>query len=131
MPGPERHARLEREFVEKYGEEDARYLLETEESWMRNYSNAAYVDLAIGGVNNESACGGAPPNGIAEAHREFTRRSAEWLGWKCDFLTGNPRLVRDFLDGRWNSDDFLVVEPGCEIAPSYDDSILKSVEIHE
>ena len=106
QPGRERYENALKHYIETYGEENADYLLRMEQAWMSNYSNAAYVDLGFGET---------------EHLKEFTRESAEWLDWQHDILTGDPRLIRDFLDGNWDEEDFLVVQPGEMIVPSHDE----------
>ncbi len=109
MPGVARFDRTYQAYVEQYGEENAKYLIETEHGWMKNYSNAAYVDLGFG-----------DPSG----HRAFTQECAEWLGWTCDLLEGDPALIQRFLAGDWDPEDTLVVEPGEVIAASHDETII-------
>ena len=111
QPGKERYERVLKHYVETYGEENAKYLMDASENWMQNYNNAAYVDLGFGD---------------SERYKAFTRECAEWLGWKCDFLEGDGRLVRDFLAGNWNERDYLVVEPGQVIVASHDENIIES-----
>ncbi|MEI7903351.1 MAG: DUF1638 domain-containing protein [bacterium] len=56
----------------------------------------------------------------------ITRQCAEWLGWRYDEITGDPALLRRFVDGEWNADEFLIVEPGHQIEATYDDLIVCS-----
>ena len=106
QPGEDRYEATRRQYVETYGEENAEYLIKMEQAWMTYYSNAAYVDLGFGD---------------GEAFKQYTRACAEWLGWNCDILDGDPRLVQDFLEGRWREEDFLVVQRGQMIVPSHDE----------
>ncbi len=110
-PGEESYARLLREYTEKYGEDNARYLVEMEQASLRRYTTAVYIDF-----------------GFAESSefREYTERCARWLGWNCDVITGVPALLRNFLEGRWDSDDFLVVSPGEAVAATHDERIIDS-----
>ena len=112
QPGKERHDILRRDYVEKYGEENADYLMEMEQNWMKEYNNAAYVDL---GFSN------------TEAFKAYTKECARWLGWNCDDLKGDAGLIRDFVEGRWDPGRFIIVEPGQEIAASHDDNVVKAV----
>ncbi len=112
QPGKERHDLLRRDYVEKYGEDNADYLMEMEQGWMKEYSNAAYVDLGFSETDSFKA---------------YTRECARWLGWACDELKGDSGLIRDFVDGRWSPDQFITVEPGQEIAPSHDSGVIKVV----
>jgi len=109
QPGKERYERVLKHYVETYGEENAEYLMAASENWMQNYTNAAYVDLGVG---------------ESERYKAYTRACAEWLGWKCEFLEGDGRLMRDFLAGNWNDRDFLVVEPGHVIVASHDETTI-------
>ena len=111
MPGKERYEAVLKTYIEQYGEESAQYLMEATEAWIQNYGNAAYVDLGIG--NNA-------------LYRQYTEESAAWLGWEHDYLKGDPELFRDFLEGRWEQDAFLLVGPGEEIVPSYDEHVITS-----
>jgi len=113
QPGKERYEKVLAHYVATYGEENAEYLMKATENWIYCYNNAAYVDLGFGD---------------SVAHKAFTQKCAEWLGWKCDVLEGDPRLVRDFVEGNWNPDDFLVVGPGEKIVASHDETILAAVK---
>lgn len=110
QPGKKRYDRLYQSYVEKYGEDNAQYLMEMEQGWFTQYSNAAYVDLGFGDT---------------EPLRTYTRECADWLKWNYDELKGDPGLVKRFINGDWDSDDFLVVKPGQRIAASWDDHVLQ------
>ncbi|MBP8131981.1 MAG: DUF1638 domain-containing protein [Candidatus Hydrogenedentes bacterium] len=112
QPGRERYERLYREYAEMYGEENAEYLMQTEQGWFKTYNNAAYVDLGFGD---------------SERYQAYTRACAEWLHWNCDILRGDARLVVDFLDGNWDEEHCLVVPPGHRVAPSHDERIIIAV----
>ncbi|HPO13782.1 MAG TPA: DUF1638 domain-containing protein [Candidatus Hydrogenedentes bacterium] len=111
MPGQERYEAALKTYTELYGEESAKYLMEATETWIKNYGQACYVDLGIGG---------------SESHREYTRRCALWLGWGYDNQRGDPELVRRWLNGEWDSEAFLVVRPGEVIAPSFDERVIEA-----
>ena len=110
QPGKERHETLRRDYAGKYGEENADYLMELEQGWMKEYNNAAYVDL-----------------GFMEAarYKDYTRDCARWLGWKYDELRGDPGLVEAFVGGQWDPGRFLIVEPGQTIVASHDSDVVK------
>lgn len=109
QPGPERYERVLQQYVEMYGEENAKYLMEATENWMHTYNNAAYVDLGFG---------------ECERYRAFTKECAEWLNWQADFIEGDAKLMRDFLDGDWDDERFLLVQPGQRIVPTHDEWII-------
>ena len=109
MPSREKYDETLKVYVEHYGEDNAQYLMETMESWYKNYSTAAYVDLGIGDSGKNLA---------------YTRKCAESLGWRCDALEGDPGLLKKWLSGDWSSGAFLVVEPGQVIKATNDEEIL-------
>ena len=112
MPGRERLDLIRAEYAAKYGEDNADYLVEMEQGWMKNYHNAAYVDLGFGQTH---------------PYRAFTRTCADYLGWSCDMVGGDPRLVQSLLDGSWHDDAFIVVRPGETIVATHDDAIVAAL----
>lgn len=96
------------ELIERYGEENARYLAE-QLTGMRHYSKLAFIETGI------------EPNDSFErrAHREAAER-----GWEYEKLHGDLDLIRRLLDGDWD-DDFLVVPPGGRIVHAYDDDVVR------
>jgi hypothetical protein len=109
QPGKERYEYTYQIYVDKYGADNAKYLMEMEQGWFKEYSNAAYVDLGFG---------------ANEHYKQFTHECAAWLGWQCDELQGDPELMRRFVGGEWDADRFLIVDPGQRIAPSFDERII-------
>jgi hypothetical protein len=100
QPGKERFERTLKEYIEKYGEDNARYLMETEQDWMKKYNWATYIDWGF--ANSES-------------EKQYTKKAADYLGWKYDELKGNTGLMQRLVDGDWNEKDFLIVKPGQKI----------------
>jgi hypothetical protein len=49
--------------------------------------------------------------------------------WKFDEYQGDLCLIEKLLDGEWNKEDFLILNPGEKITPSYDDDIITAVEM--
>jgi len=97
QPGRERYEATLASYREKYGDELAEYLMEAEQGWIREYSWATYVDW------------GFP---VSERYRRFTRECAGFLGWNYDELRGSAALVQKLVDGQWDEELFLVLEPG-------------------
>lgn len=110
MPGEERYNKLLAEYCEKYGVENAAYLMGMEQDWIGKYSQAAYVDLDLGET---------------QKYKTFTRQCADFLKWRYLELKGDSVLIRNFLDGNWPEDDFLIVEPGETVTASHDERIIK------
>ncbi|UCE06249.1 MAG: DUF1638 domain-containing protein [bacterium] len=110
MPSKERLNLILQEYKEKYGEENAEYLMKMEQHWIDEYSNAAYVDLGFYDTKD---------------YKEYTKKCAKELSWKYDELVGDPQLIINFLEGNWNSEDFLILQPGEKVVASHDEKIIE------
>lgn len=108
-PGPERYQKLLDEYIEKYGQDNAEYLMETEQHWFSTYDRATYVHLTVGATAEDI---------------QYTKDCAHWLKWKYDEQAGNPELLESLLAGRWDDARFLVLEPGQSIVMTGDERII-------
>lgn len=96
------------EYVEKYGQDNADYLMEVMGAWKKHYQRAAYLDLGVGdGSQVES-----------KARDQAARR-----GWTFDVVAGDMVLLRRLLQGDWSA-DFLRLEPGQKLVMTYDDAVI-------
>jgi hypothetical protein len=96
------------EYVEKYGVDNADYLMEVMGAWQKHYDRARFIDMGVGDSTR------------VEAH---ARTLAEQRGWTFERLAGNLVLIRRLLNGEWageGGDDFLVVPPGQQVRMTYD-----------
>lgn len=98
-------------YVEKYGQDNADYLMTVMGAWKKHYQRAVYIDL-----------------GITEKDdiKSKARTQAAERGWIFEEITGDLVLIRRLLQGSWalNSDpDFLVVPPDQAIHMTYDDQV--------
>jgi hypothetical protein len=100
-----------REYVEKYGEENADYLMEAMGAWQSHYERGAFLDSGL-----------APDDDAAQR----ARQEAEGRGWRFERVMSDLTLIERLLNGDWD-DDYLVVQPGQQVAMSYDDDVVKSV----
>lgn len=110
QPGPERQAFVYETYLRKYGAENARYLMQLEENWQKEYRYAFYLRW------------GLP---VDERYINFTRECASFLGWEHQVLGGNPELLRDLLSGKWDEERFLILHPGEMLEASGDERILR------
>jgi hypothetical protein len=97
QPGKERYEVTLEEYRKKYGDDNAQYLMEMEQGWMKEYGWATYVDW---GFEN------------SEHYRKFTKECAEYLNWVYDELKGDWQLMQKLVDGDWDPKLFLRVEAG-------------------
>jgi len=105
----EERKRRFQEYVEKYGLDNAQYLIQIETEWLNNYRCAAFISLRIG---------------HEETYRTFTKNVAHARGWDYEEIQGNTGLIQRFLDGNWSAEEFLVVPPGYRIVQTYDNNIV-------
>jgi hypothetical protein len=100
------------DYVKRFGEEEAKYLMETLGAWRANYQRMLYIELGLGDPHALRAA--------AEAH-------AKQLGLPLEETPGDMRLFQALVDGPpWDENEFLVVPPGHEIRPSYDEKVLEA-----
>jgi hypothetical protein len=98
------------EYVAKYGEDNADYLLEVMGAWRRHYRRGAFIAMGVGGEDGPAAT---------------AREQAERRGWAFETVEGSLVLLRRLLDGDWG-EDVLVLRPGERLARSYDDGVVKA-----
>jgi hypothetical protein len=97
-------------FFEKYGKENADYLMEVMGGWKSHYQRAAFIDTGI--------------NQIETLH-DKVRLDAEKQGWLFSTLAGDLILIRQLLNGEWPSANFIVVPPNHKVGLTYDHKIFK------
>ena len=99
------------DLVAKYGEDNAGFLFEQLTEMTRNYGKMTFIEMGI------------EPD---DRFEQQARRKATEREWKFEKLAGDMSLVRSLLDGPWDDDRFLVVEPGNHIAAGFDEGIIKA-----
>ena len=97
MPGKERFETILAQYTEKYGEDNAQYLMEMEQGWIKEYKRAVFIDWGLPGSENA---------------KTYTKECANYLGWEYDEIAGSDELMRRLIEGDWDDEDFLVVPPG-------------------
>jgi hypothetical protein len=100
------------EYIIKYGQENADYLMRTLTSWQSHYTRAVLVQNELG-VQKQIA---------DKAEQEAIKR-----GWKLEILNGNLSIIKRLLFGEWDK-DFLVVSKGSRIQMTMDENIITAIK---
>lgn len=111
VPGPERLAALREDFSKQFDPEDVDFLMESERAMWASYDTSTFIDL------------GTPE---AEQEAAYTKRCADWLGWKFEHLQGDPALLHDLLFGPWDDERFQIVRPGFKLAHCANEAVMRS-----
>jgi len=99
------------EWVQKYGEERARYLMEVMGHWTQSYTHGVLIDFDF-----------TKPLHLHEQVEDI----CEQRGWKFEQLEGDLRLLHCWLDGEWDPESFLIVHPGSKVSPSYKEGVIEA-----
>ena len=106
--GPNSNVTYER-LVERYGNENADYLLEKFDEFIQNYERLAYIATEV----------------PASARWEVAaKEAADKRNWKFERLPGELGWLRRLLNGEWNSSEFLTVRPGERVVLTFDESLI-------
>ena len=98
------------ELVGKYGEDNAKYIMETMGDLTANYDRIAFIDMGL-------AC-----------EADFARvaeNEAREQGFKYEKIQGSMDILRKLVNAEWD-EDFLVVQPGEQIKASHDEGVIKA-----
>ncbi len=98
------------EWVKKYGEDQAKYLMEEMNRWTDSYSHGTLIEFRLREAP-QAARGGAD-------------RFAQERGWDYDEIPGDMGLFHKLLDGEWPEADFLVVRPGQRVIATNDEKVI-------
>ncbi len=103
------------EYVKKYGQDNADYLMQVMSAWQTHYQRAAMIDM-----------------GIIQDDAVETRatKEAQSHGWVYERIQGDIILIRRLLNADWNT-DFLTLPPGCRVKMAGPGDIIQAVKGNE
>ena len=101
------------ELVEKYGEDNARYVLD---QMLKHYRQVTYIRTGI------------EPD---DRFERFAQEQANQRDWEFELVLGDTALLQNLVDGLWNEREFLTVLPGQQVGASFDDEILVAQQTGE
>jgi Protein of unknown function (DUF1638) len=101
-------------WVQKYGPEKARYLLETMGDWMRHYSRGTLIDFDF-----------TKPLKLAEKVQSICKEK----GWQFNETAGDISLFQRLMDGDWREGEVLLLKPGYRVVPVHDNRIIAAEKI--
>lgn len=101
---------LHEQWVAKFGEERAKYLLEEMKGWAQHYTHGALIDFPFTKALR-----------LEERVQEICARR----GWEYLELQGDLGLLQRWVDGIWNPEEFLILNPGDQLEPSYNSRVIE------
>lgn len=114
MPSPRHFEKIREIYKDKFDEECIEYLISEEKKWVEKYNSLVFIDWNNLDTENE---------------QKETAEIADALNLEYILESGSDKLLRKLLNGQWDSNDFLIVEPGKSIAPSNDYNVLTTGDI--
>ena len=93
------------EYLEKFGEEKARYIYETMYGHVSDQKRLVYIEI---------------PETRNAGYAEICRKRAEEAGMEFILLEGSLDLLRSLIQGDWKQEDFLILPPGRKTIGIYD-----------
>ena len=97
------------QWVQKYGEDQAKYLMEEMSRWTNSYTHGTLIDFDF--MKHLK-------------YPEQVRKICEEKGWKYDQLEGDMKLLFNLVEGNWSEAEFLTVPPGQKVVATFDDKII-------
>mgnify|MGYP001309692164 FL=1 len=94
---------------EKYGKENAQYLISELAAWEKFYSKGVLINFEF-----------ARHLKLDEKVKKICKNR----GWEYDEIDGDISYLQRLLDGDWNEEDFLVLAPGEKVVSSFDEKII-------
>lgn len=102
-------AATQEELIAKYGEENAKFLLEEAGKFNNHYRRMGFISTPVEGIDERE-------------HKAV--EIAQQRGWKFEKISGDLKWLRHLVQGDWNETEFLVLKPGEKIVACYDGTLI-------
>lgn len=102
------------EYVEKYGQDNADYLMDVMGEWSKQYKRAVYINMGTGD---------------GHAYESLAQEQAERRNWTFERKQGDRRMITMLLNGEWPDDEFLIVPPGLTIRQFGGEGLIRAEKI--
>ncbi len=100
--------------TDKYGEDNADFLIEQELLWTKNYRSCGFIDSPL--FHNEAYC-------------DLARQFAADFGWSFFRVDGNSRMIDDICHGVFPEEEYLICPPDYRVAESFDAGKIRAEHI--
>lgn len=100
-----------KEYVQEFGEEYAKYIIDSLGGGLNHYESFTYIDTKVGDQNK------------LKVH---AKENAAENNWEYKEVEGDTNLLLKMMNGDWNEEEFLVVQPGETIEASYGADVIKN-----
>ncbi len=97
-------------YAAEYGEENARYLMETLGEGLAHYTRIAYIEMGLG---------------PEEAFEKQAREKAAKEALRFETMKGDLGLLERLVNGEYREEDVLIVSPGERIENDYTGKVMK------
>ena len=111
-PSTENYARRREDYAERYGEDNADFLMECEGSWMDKYQCCGFITC---------------PLGDHEGYEAYARQAAADFGWEFHKVEGSMKYFSELVNGPWDDERFLVCPPRCKVEADFSERKFQSV----
>jgi hypothetical protein len=100
------------EYIELYGEENAAFLMEQDQNWIKNYSAAGYISSSVYNCSE---------------YEQLARQTAQENEWNYREFDGDDRMIQMMAAGTWNDAEFCICPPYHRIEATYDQTKIRAV----
>jgi hypothetical protein len=106
------HRATYEQFVQQYGEDNAKFLIETLGAWTTHYERGVLITYDF--------------DQVAALEAQVEAICAE-RGWRLESLRGDIGLLERFVGGQWeNREEFLVMAPNHVLVPAWDGGVVRA-----